>query len=109
MSLNFAFGFSLMLILLVVLNIYFFYSLNNVEKRPKHYNLPNVKSDPLPSIFKEIFDHLNYLPTKYKSKNSKFLSIQRNLINSFNSSHNFNLQSVWDYTDKVNIKSIVRP
>lgn len=98
MSMNFAFGFSLILLLLIMLNLYFFYSLNTVDKRPKHHNY--VKSE-LQPIIKEIYDYLNYLPKRYKTKNAKCYSVQKNLISSF-SSNNDNIQGVWDYVDKVN-------
>ncbi|XP_048489232.1 glycosaminoglycan xylosylkinase homolog isoform X2 [Plutella xylostella] len=97
MSLNYAFTFSLFLIILVVLNLYFFYTLNGVNKKPTYFNLPKLRSHPLPDVFTEIFEYLNYLPSKYKSRNNKFNLIRSNLISSFNSSVSKN--NVWDITD----------
>ncbi|CAH0695364.1 unnamed protein product [Spodoptera exigua] len=93
MSMNCIFGFSLFLLLLVVLNIYFFYNLS-IEHRPATFKLPIVKSEPIPPIIKEINEYLNRLPSQYHTKNSKFITIQRNLINSFNTSGT-SLDSVW--------------
>ncbi|XP_022822324.1 glycosaminoglycan xylosylkinase homolog isoform X3 [Spodoptera litura] len=93
MSMNCIFGFSLFLLLLVVLNIYFFYNLS-VEHRPATFKLPMVKSEPIPPVIKEINEYLNRLPSQYHTKNFKFISVQRNLISSFNSS-GASLDSVW--------------
>ncbi|CAK1540174.1 unnamed protein product [Leptosia nina] len=43
----------------------------------------------------DIYEYLNYLPSQYKTKNSKFLSIQKKLINSFNSTRNANPATIW--------------
>ncbi|XP_026758825.1 glycosaminoglycan xylosylkinase homolog [Galleria mellonella] len=99
MSLNYAFGFSLFLLILVALNIYFFYSLNTTGKRGSMYNVPGIKLDLAPSVFKDIYDHLNYLPSQYKIKNPKFIPIQKNLVKSFNSSGLNNTKNVWQNTE----------
>ncbi|KAL4716969.1 hypothetical protein ACJJTC_012780 [Scirpophaga incertulas] len=65
MSMNYAFGFSLFLLILVGLNVYFFYTMNTVD----------------------IYNHLNYLPSSYRHKISKFSLIQKNLLQSFNISN----------------------
>lgn len=99
MSMNCIFGFSLFLLLLVVLNIYFFYNLS-IEHRPATFKLPIVKSEPIPPIIKEINEYLNRLPSQYHTKNSKFTPVQRNLISSFNSS-GATLDSVWQNVENV--------
>ncbi|XP_049869134.1 glycosaminoglycan xylosylkinase homolog [Pectinophora gossypiella] len=99
MSLNYAFGFSLFLLILVGLNIYFFYTLNTVGRRPSNFNVPSIKLDYAPSVFKDIYEYLNYLPIQYKNKNQKFTSIQKNLISSFNSSQNVNTKNIWRDTE----------
>ncbi|XP_052747379.1 glycosaminoglycan xylosylkinase homolog isoform X2 [Bicyclus anynana] len=99
MSMNYAFGFSLFLLVLVALNIYFFYTLNTVGARSPKFNVPSMKLDLTSSVFKDIYDYLNYLPSNYKIKNPKFLPIQNNLLASFNSSHNINNQDVWSETE----------
>lgn len=99
---NCIFGFSLFLLLLVALNIYFFYTLST-DRKPASFNLPLVKSEPIPRIVRLINDfseHLNHLPSQYYIKNSKFLLVQRNLISSFNSSGQ-NTDNVWNSIDKV--------
>lgn len=93
MSMNCIFGFSLFLLLLVALNIYFFYILST-EHKPATFKLPIVKSDPIPPVIREINDFLNRLPSQYHNKNSKFLPVQKSLISSFNSSGT-NSKSVW--------------
>ncbi|XP_026738927.1 glycosaminoglycan xylosylkinase homolog [Trichoplusia ni] len=101
MSMNCIFGFSLFLLLLVALNIYFFYTLST-DRKPASFNLPLVKSEPIPRIVRLINDfseHLNHLPSQYYVKNPKFLVIQRNLISSFNSSGQ-NTDNVWNSIDK---------
>ena len=99
---NCIFGFSLFLLLLVALNIYFFYILNT-EHKPAAFKLPIVKSDPIPpNVFREINEYLNRLPSQYHTKNSKFLPIQRDLINSFNSS-GASLDSVWHNIETVSM------
>lgn len=103
MSMNYAFGFSLFLLILVVLNIYFFYTLNTVERKGPSFNVPGIKLDLAPSIFKEIYEHLNYLPSQYKNKNVKFIPVQKTLIQSFNSSGAINSKNVWKDTENVSI------
>lgn len=103
MSLNYAFGFSLFLLILVALNIYFFYTLNSVGKRSHSFNVPSIKLDLAPSVFKDIYDYLNYLPSQYKNKNPKYGTVQRNLIRSFNSTKVVNTKSVWHETGIVSI------
>ncbi|XP_068626707.1 glycosaminoglycan xylosylkinase homolog isoform X4 [Battus philenor] len=98
MSLNYAFGFSLFLLLLVGLNIYFFYTLNATGKKPSPHILPNIKFDLAPSVFKDIYTYLNYLPDQYKTKNSKFIENQRDLLNLFNSTSIVNINDVWHET-----------
>ncbi|XP_075974691.1 glycosaminoglycan xylosylkinase homolog [Anticarsia gemmatalis] len=93
MSMNCIFAFSLFLLLLVALNIYFFYILST-EHKPSSFNLPIIKSDPTPPVIREINEHLNRLPRQYRYKNSKFTSVQKNLLSGFNSSAT-NLESVW--------------
>lgn len=101
MSMNCIFGFSLFLLLLVALNIYFFYILST-EHKPATFKLPIVKSDPIPPVFKEINEYLNRLPSQYHTKNSKFLPIQKDLISSFNSS-GATLDSVWHNIENVSM------
>lgn len=85
MSLNYAFGFSLFLLLLVALNIYFFYTLNSVSKTTT-FRVPNSHLDLSPNVFREIYEYLNYLPSQYKVRNPKYVPVQRSLLQSFNSS-----------------------
>lgn len=98
---NCIFGFSLFLLLLVALNIYFFYILST-EHKPAAFKLPIVKSDPIPPVIREINDYLNRLPSQYHNRNSKFLPIQRDLISSFNSSA-ASLDSVWQSVENVSM------
>lgn len=98
---NYAFGFSLFLLILVALNIYFFYTLNTVGKKPPSFSVPSIKLDLAPSVFKDIYDYLNYLPSQYKNKNPKYGIVQRNLIRSFNSTSVVNTKSVWHNADTV--------
>ncbi|XP_045495390.1 glycosaminoglycan xylosylkinase homolog [Colias croceus] len=100
MSLNYAFSFSVFLLALVILNIYFFYTLNTIDRKSPKFNVPNLRFDLTSSVFKDIYEYLNYLPSQYKNKNSKFIKIQKSLVSSFNSSKNDNPASVWDETDK---------
>ncbi|XP_041975470.1 glycosaminoglycan xylosylkinase homolog [Aricia agestis] len=102
MSLNYAFGFSLFLLVLVGLNIYFFYTLNGVGKNNSNFHVPRIKLDLTPNVFEDIYDYLNYLPSQYKVKNSKFVPYQKNLLRSFNSTKNVNTTSVWRETEKWN-------
>ncbi|XP_053615417.1 glycosaminoglycan xylosylkinase homolog isoform X2 [Plodia interpunctella] len=96
MSMNYAFGFSLILLILVALNIYFFYTLNTVGKRgPVYLYEPDLK----PNVYREIYEYLNYLPDQYKSRNIKFIPIQKQLIQTFNSSSPHNTKDVWQYAD----------
>lgn len=106
MTLNYAFGFSLFLFVFVGLNIYFFYTLNTVGGRPASINVPDVKPDFGPSVFKDIYHYLNYLPNQYKNKNPKFVPVQKDLLRSFNfSSNNINTKDIWLDTEKVRISS----
>ncbi|XP_013134917.1 PREDICTED: glycosaminoglycan xylosylkinase [Papilio polytes] len=100
MSLNYAFAFSLFLLLLVGLNLYFFYALNTTGKRPSPYMVPNVKLDLGPSVFKDIFTYFNYLPNQYKTRNPKFIEKQKYLISLFNSSADSNSKDVLYETEK---------
>ncbi|XP_034835925.1 glycosaminoglycan xylosylkinase homolog isoform X1 [Maniola hyperantus] len=110
MSMNYAFGFSLFLLVLVGLNIYFFYTLNTVGTRSPKFNVPSIKLEFTSSVFKDIYDYLNYLPSKYKSKNPKFLPIHNSLLISFNSSHhNINTQDVWSETESWNSEESLFP
>ncbi|XP_047506670.1 glycosaminoglycan xylosylkinase homolog isoform X1 [Pieris napi] len=86
MSLNYAFSFSVFLLVLVVLNIYFFYTLNTINKKSPKFNVPKLRVDLTTNVFQDIYEYLNYLPNQYKNKNSKFMPIQKKLINSFNTS-----------------------
>lgn len=106
MSLNYAFGFSLFLLVLVALNVYFFYTLNSVGRKTSNINVPSIKLDLAPNVFKDIYDYLNYLPTQYKNKNPKFASLQRNLIHSFNST-NVVPKNVWRDTEAVSQNHVV--
>lgn len=101
MSLNYAFAFSLFLLLLVGLNLYFFYALNTTGKKPSPYLVPNVKLDLGPSVFKDIFTYFNYLPNQYKTRNPKFIEKQNYLISLFNSSADSNSKDVLYETEKV--------
>lgn len=101
MSMNYAFGFSLFLLVLVGLNIYFFYTLNTLERKSPRFNVPNIKLDLTLSVFKEIYDYLNYLPSQFKNKNPKFALTQKNLLNSFNISKNVNSEGIWTEMEKV--------
>ena len=101
MSMNYAFGFSLFLLVLVGLNIFFFYTLNTPGRKSPKFNVPNIKLDLTSSVFKEIYDYLNYLPSQYKNKNPKFGLTQKRILNSFNISKNENPQGIWDQTEKV--------
>lgn len=85
MSMNYAFGFSLFLLILVGLNIYFFYTLNTVGRKGPAFNVPSIKLDLSSSVFRDIYEYLNYLPSQYKHKNPKFATVQKTLIQSFNS------------------------
>lgn len=100
MSLNYAFGFSVILLLLVAVNIYFFYSFTAISK-PHSLPFPgklDIKQD---TIFKEIYDHFNYLPSHYKAKNPKYLPVQRSLLQSFELPIVTNTKSLWQ--DAVNV------
>lgn len=99
---NCIFTFSLFLLLLVALNIYFFYILST-EHKPASFNLPLIKSDRKPSIIREINDHLNQLPSQFYYKNSKFIAIQNNLIGLFNTSGT-NIENVWHTIENVSIE-----
>ncbi|XP_047541462.1 glycosaminoglycan xylosylkinase homolog isoform X2 [Vanessa atalanta] len=98
MSMNYAFGFSLFLLVLVALNIFFFYTLNTVGLKSHTFNVPSINIDLTPSVFKEIYDYLNYLPNQYKSINSKFALKQKNLISSFNTTKHDKTESIWSET-----------
>jgi hypothetical protein len=87
MSMNYAFGFSLFLLLLVGLNIYFFYTLNTVERQGHGLNVPNIKLDLSTDAFKDIYQYLTYLPSVYKQKNPRYTPIQRSLLQSFNTTN----------------------
>ncbi|KAL0901347.1 hypothetical protein ABMA27_006626 [Loxostege sticticalis] len=100
MSLNYAFGFSLFLLILVGLNIYFFYTLNTVGRKGLSFNVPSIKLDQSPSVFRDIYEYLNYLPSSYKQKNSKFTPLQKTLIQSFNSTNVQNSKNVLLDADK---------
>lgn len=102
MSMNYAFGYSLFLLVLVGLNILFFYTLNTPGKKSPKFNIPNIKLDLTSSVFKEIYDYLNYLPSQYKNKNPKFGLTQKRILNSFNISKNVNPEKIWDQTEKWN-------
>ncbi|XP_050666699.1 glycosaminoglycan xylosylkinase homolog isoform X2 [Leptidea sinapis] len=95
MSLNYAFGFSILLLALVLLNIYFFYTLNTVDRKSPKFNIPSLKLDVTSSIVGDIYEYLNYLPSQYRNKNPKFAVIKKNLITSFNNTKNVNPTSVW--------------
>lgn len=102
MSLNYAFGFSFFLLVLVGINIYFFYTLNTVGKRPAGINVPGVKLNFAPSISKDIYHHLNYLPNQYKNKNPRYAPVQKDLLRAFNSTNNkINTKDVWLDTVRV--------
>lgn len=101
MSLNYAFGFSLFLLILVGLNIYFFYTLNTVGRKGLSFNVPSIKLDQSPGVFRDIYEYLNYLPSSYKQKNSKFTPLQKTLIQSFNSTNVQNSKNVLLDADKV--------
>lgn len=77
------FRFLLFLLLLIALNIYFFYTLIPISIKPTNFNVPSIKLDLSPSVFKDIYDYLNYLPTQYKNRNQKFQAVQKSLMNSF--------------------------
>lgn len=102
MSMNCIFAFSLFLLLLVALNIYFFYILST-EHRPASFKLPIVKSDPTHPVVREINEHLNHLSSQFHNKNSKFQPIQKKIISSFNST-GANIENVWHYVENVSIK-----
>ncbi|XP_022130358.2 glycosaminoglycan xylosylkinase homolog [Pieris rapae] len=99
MSLNYAFSFSVFLLVLVVLNIYFFYTLNTINKKSSKFNVSKLRVDLTTNVFQDIYEYLNYLPNQYKNKNSKFMSIQKKLINSFNTSRVTNPAHVWVEVD----------
>lgn len=101
MSINYAFGFSLFLLVLVALNIFFFYALNSGGLKSHNFNLPIISVDLTTTIFKEIYDHLNYLPNQYKTVNSKFAPHQNILLNSFNISKIVNTETIWNETENV--------
>lgn len=102
MSMNYAFGFSLFLLILVGLNIYFFYTLNTVGKKGPIFNVPSIKLNLSPSVYKDIYEYLNYLPSHYKQRNPKFISMQRSLIQTFNStSQTSSSHNVLFYADNV--------
>lgn len=110
MSLKFAFGISLFLLLLVALNVYFFYTLVNPSKHQTVHNYinknfnSNVKQNAINNeptfkldVFEEILDYLQFLSYQYRTKNPKFSVIQRQLISSFNAPLNStnNYKNVW--------------
>ncbi|XP_060808734.1 glycosaminoglycan xylosylkinase homolog [Amyelois transitella] len=97
MSMNYAFGFSIILLILVVLNIYFFYTLNTVGKKGSSYKVPS-EVDLTTNIYREINDYLNYLPSQYKNRNPKYTPIQRSLVQSFNSTKLNIIKDVWQYS-----------
>lgn len=99
MSINYAFGISLFLFLLVLINLYFFYSIT--DTRPSlRFNLPHLRNEAVPKVFREIYEHLNYLPQRYKLRDAKFLAQQKQIINYFNSSlHSVN--NIWDVVESV--------
>lgn len=102
MSLNYAFGFSFFLLILVGLNIYFFYTLNTVGSRSAVINVPGVKAELAPSVFKDIYHYLNYLPNQYKNKHSRFATVQKDLLRSFNFSNSkIDTKNFWLDTAKV--------
>ncbi|XP_063616555.1 glycosaminoglycan xylosylkinase homolog [Cydia splendana] len=107
MSMNYVFGFSLFLLLLVALNIYFFYTLIPIGKKSVNFNVPSIKLDQSPSVFKDIYDYLNYLPSQYKSRNSKFFPLQRTLLTSFSPSDN--IQDDWPDLSQVGTGSSLYP
>lgn len=100
MSLNYAFGFSVILLLLVAVNIYFFYTFTAVTK-PLSIPVPS-KLDLTPdTVFKEIYDHLNFLPSQYKNKNPKYLPVQQRLLQSFESPMVTDTKSLWQDAENV--------
>lgn len=102
MTLNYAFGFSFFLFLFVGLNVYFFYTLNTVGRRPANINAPDVIPDFGPNVFKDIYHYLNYLPNQYKNKNPEFAPVQIDLLRFFNaSSSNINGKDIWSDAQKV--------
>lgn len=103
MSLNYAFSFSVFLLALVVLNIYFFYTLNTIDRKSPKFNVPNLRINITASVFRDIFEYLNYLPNQYKSRNSKFSIVQKKLINSFNTTRLINPASIWLEAENVSI------
>lgn len=104
---NYVFGFSLFLLLLVALNIYFFYTLIPIGKKSVNFNVPSIKLDQSPSVFKDIHVYLNYLPSQYKSRNSKFFPIQKTLLTSFSPSNN--IQVDWPDANQVGAGSSLYP
>lgn len=102
MTLNYAFGFSIFLVIFVGLNVYFFYTLNTVGRRPANINVPDVKPDFGPNVFKDIYHYLNYLHNQYKNKNPEFATVQTDLLRSFNASNNnVNIKDIWLDTQQV--------
>ncbi|KOB67371.1 Glycosaminoglycan xylosylkinase [Operophtera brumata] len=98
MTLNYAFGFSVILLLLVAVNVYFFYTFTGLSK-PHSFPVPS-KLELAPDIFKDIFDQLNYLPSHYKVKNPKYLPVQRRLLQSFQVPSDTNTRSLWQDAQK---------
>ncbi|XP_072941393.1 glycosaminoglycan xylosylkinase homolog [Epargyreus clarus] len=96
MSMNYAFGFSLFLLVLVGLNIYFFYTLNTKAIKPSTFNVPSLKLDLTTSVFKDIYEYLNYLPSQYRVKNQKFIPIQKNLLSSFHTNSTTDSKRIWE-------------
>lgn len=99
MTLNYAFGFSVILLLLVAVNIYFFYTFTALSK-PHSFPVPS-KFDIVPDIFKEIYDQLYYLPSHYKVKNPKYLPVQQSLLQSFKAPLVTDTKSLWQDAQKV--------
>lgn len=96
---KYIFNYFIFLIILLTVNIYFFYYLTAVPK-PININLYK-KVDDVPSLFLDIEDHLKKLNSLYKVKNSKYIPIQTNLIQAFNFTPITNPGLLWQTVENV--------
>lgn len=101
MPLNYAFGFSMFLFILVGINIYFFYTLNILGSKSNKPSIINAKLGYSRNVFDDIYEYLNYLPSQYKIRNVKCNILQKNLFNLFNVSKNLPITTIWSETENV--------
>lgn len=99
MFVSYPFGCSVILLLLVAVNIYFFYTFTALAK-PQSIVPSKLELAP-DNIFKEIYDHLYYLPSHYKAKNPNYLPVQQSLLQSFKSPIVTDTKSLWQDAENV--------